>query len=103
MEEKFINAIRCRNKVKLTFYSKEDAGVLTRTCAPMDYGPSRLAFNKADRYHLWDYDSDKQQHILSLLPEQIVSMETLQETFSPSEFITWNTDWLIGRDWGDYS
>jgi len=103
MHEDFINAIRGKNKVKLTFYSKEDNSVLKRTCAPMDYGPSRRSHDKSDRYHLWDYDSDQDWHTLSLLPEQIVSIDVLDETFDPAEFITWDTEWFIARDWGDYS
>src|ERR1700691_6557588 len=55
----FISGIVDRTKVVLTFVSKEDAGLLlSRTCAPMDYGPSSFAKNKANRYHFWDYDSD---------------------------------------------
>ena len=64
MEEKFINAIRAKQKIKLTFYSKEDIGVLVRTCAPMDFGPSRRAKEKNNRYHVWDYDSDTGTHVL---------------------------------------
>lgn len=106
MNEDFINAIHSKNKVKLTFYSKEDNTVLERTCAPMDYGPSRKAHDKSDRYHLWDYDSDQKWHTLSLLPEQIIGVEVLSETFDPAEFVTWDLEkspWFIERDWGNYS
>lgn len=106
MKENFIQAIRNKNKVRLTFYSKEDGAELERTCAPMDYGPSRRAHDKSDRYHLWDYDSDRQWHTLSLLPEQIVDLEILDELFDPAEFITWDVEkspWYIKRDWGVYS
>lgn len=106
MIEEFIQAIRDRRKVRLFFYSKEDGGNLIRVCAPMDYGPSRRARVKNDRYHLWDYDSDAQRHSLSLNPEQVLSIEVLEDTFDPSEFVTWNTKsspWFISRDWGQYS
>lgn len=103
MYEDFIKAIRGKNKIKLTFYSKEDNDILKRTCAPMDYGPSRRAHDKSNRYHLWDYGSDQERHTLSLLPEQVVGIEVLEETFEPAEFITWDADWFIERDWGIYS
>lgn len=104
--DQLIQAIKDKNKVRVKFYSKEDAGILERMCAPMDYGPSRRASNKSDRYHFWDYESDKTQHTLSLLPEQVISIETTDEEFDPAEFITWNVSaspWFVGRDWGIYS
>lgn len=106
MREKFISAIRSKNKIRLSFYSKEDGQEIVRICAPMDYGPSRKAKNQDDRYHLWDYDSDKASHTLSLLPDQVVRMEVMNETFDPAGFITWSTvksPWFVTREWGMYS
>jgi len=99
----FINAIKEKRKIRVTFFSKEDRTNITRICAPMDYGPSTRAKEKNDRYHMWDYDSDTAKHTLSLPPEQIVKIELLQDVFNPSEFITWNTNWFISRDWGVFS
>ncbi len=92
----------------MTFVSKEDAGLyLTRTCAPMDYGPSRRTKDRSDRYHFWDYDSDSPggRHTLSLLPGQVVSIEEADEHFNPAEFVTWDPpyDWFYPRDWGQFS
>jgi hypothetical protein len=106
MKDEFIHAIQTHRKVRVTFFSKEDARFLTRKCAPMDYGPSRRAKEKSDRYHLWDYESDMKVHTLSLNPEQIDNIETLDEYFDPAEFITWDTSkspWFIPRNWGVYS
>lgn len=106
MKEDFIGAIRAQNKVKLSFHSKEDGVILERICAPMDYGPSRRTFDKTERYHLWDYDSDQRKHVLSLLPKQVVAMEVLDDRFDPAEFVTWDvkkSPWFVERDWGDYS
>ena len=106
IKDEFIKAINNKKKVSITFYSKEDSGLLKRKCAPMDYGPSRLAKSKNDRFHLWDYESDIRKHTLSLNPQQIKSLEVLEETFDPSEFITWDTKsspWFIKRNWGQYS
>ncbi len=69
----------------------------------MDYGPSRIAHNKDDRYHFWDYDSDTKRHTLSLLPEQVYDVEVLDEIFDPSEFINWDSKWFYPRDWGKFS
>lgn len=59
MHDKFIDAIHNRSKIQLTFYSKEDDATITRLTAPMDLGPSRRAHDKSDRFHFWDYESDK--------------------------------------------
>ncbi|MDD9177027.1 hypothetical protein PVK63_19495 [Aliivibrio sp. S2TY2] len=99
----FIDSIHAKTKVNLTFFSKEDGRQLTRLCAPMDFGPSRRANNKDDRYHLWDYESDKRNHVLSLLPGQVISIEFLDSDFCPSEFITWQPNWFVSRDWGIHS
>lgn len=106
VKAEFIKAIQSRNKVRLKFFSKEDGATLTRTCAPMDFGPSRRAHDKSDRFHLWDYDSDAKRHTLSLLPEQVQSIEVLPETFEPAEFVTWSTassPWFVARNWGAHS
>lgn len=100
----FIAALEAQKKLRLTFFSKEDGHQLIRTCAPMDYGPSRRARDKSDRYHLWDYDSDEGRHTLSLLGDQISSIEALDEDFEPAEFVTWSpVEWFYPRDWGLYS
>jgi hypothetical protein len=72
MKEKFTQAIHDRKKICIQFDSKEDGRVISRTCAPMDYGSSRRRnVKKNDKYHMWDYDSDKEMHTLSLNPDQI--------------------------------
>lgn len=99
----FVTAIHSKKKLKLTFFSKQDRGQLIRMCAPMDFGPSRRAKNKLDHYHFWDYESDTQNHVLSLPPEQIVQMQSTEESFDPIEFITWDlkeAPWFLQRNWG---
>ena len=103
LKDEFIQAIHDKKKVRVTFYSKDDRGYIVRKCAPMDYGPGRHPHKKNNRYHLWDYESDSGQHTLSLNPEQIKECEILDETFDPSELITWDTSWFVKRDWGIYS
>lgn len=102
----FIESILQKKKLLLRYYSKEDGQILERTCAAMDYGPSRHAKNKSDRYHFWDYDSDTECHPLSLPAEQISSISLLEAAFEPAEFVTWNvatSPWYFPRDWGVYS
>lgn len=106
MKEEFVAAIRSRSLVRVAFFSEEDHAVLSRTCAPMDIGPSRRYHDGRDRYHLWDYESDQGPHPLSILPESIQKLEVLGKTFDPADFITWDTGtspWFVSRDWGQYS
>ncbi len=106
MKDLFIQAIQNFSKVRISFYSLEDRKILVRICAPLDFGPSRRAKEKNDRFHVWDYDSDKVTHVLSLNPEQVRKIELIDERFDPAEFVTWDTKrstWLIKRNWGKYS
>ena len=106
LERIFKDAINSKSKIKLVFDSKEDGTYLTRECAPMDFGPSRRAKNKDDRFHFWDYESDVAKHVLSLLPHQVINITILEEKFEPAEFISWDittSPWFYKRDWGQYS
>jgi hypothetical protein len=103
MKQDFIKAMDNKTKINLTFFSKEDNRNITRLCAPMDFGPSRRIKNQDDRFHLWDYESDKANHTLSLLPEQIINMEFTSTNFDPSEFVTWETNWFVSINWGKFS
>lgn len=106
MKTPFIDAIHQLRKVRVTFFSKEDGHNLTRICAPMDHGPSRRAKDKSDRFHFWDYESDTSNHVLSLLPEQVIRIEVTEIPFDPREFVTWDTAqsrWFVARDWGPRS
>jgi hypothetical protein len=102
--ETFTIGIDGRTKVILTWFSQEDGRDLTRTCAPMDYGPSRRNLNpNPARYHFWDYDSDEGPHPLSLTASQVGSMTSTADSFDPGGFVTWTTSWIYLRDWGAYS
>lgn len=100
-------AIHDRREVLVTWVSKEDGGTnQTRRCAPMDYGPSRIAADKTPRYFFWDFESDSgQNHTLGLLAGRIVSVEILDSTFNPADFVTWDTTvkspwWVPRTTWG---
>jgi hypothetical protein len=102
--EEFIQAIHAKKRVKINFRSKEDRGsVLTRICAPMDYGPGKKQKDGGSRYWFWDYTSDTKAHTLGLSDGQIMSMTVTDDEFDPTEFVDWATDWIIPRDWGSCS
>lgn len=100
MKDQFIKAIHNKQKVNLTFYTK-DKVILTRICAPMDYGISDKYPDYLDRYYLWDYEG---KHPLPLKEEQIVSIVFTSNLFDPYLFITWwPMTWIIKRNWGKFS
>lgn len=104
MKEKFLEAINKTLKVRVTFDSKEK-GVITRTCIPFDFGPSQKidAIDKTEKYHLLDLDSPDGPHNLPLNVEQVLSMEILNESFDPADYVKWTPRWIYKRNWGMYS
>ena len=99
----FIKAIHAMRKLSIAFYSAKDNCIVTRTVAPMDFGPHARFKDKSDRYHAWDFTSPSGPHTEPLEANQIQSIETLVETFEPSDFVTWAPKWHIPRDWGSLS
>lgn len=101
--EIFLEAIKEKKIVKVKFNSKEK-GVIERMCIPFDFGPSRRnMIPNPERYHFYDLDSPDDKHTLSILPEQVILIETTEQVFDPADYITWKTNWFISRDWGIYS
>lgn len=100
----FIDAIHAKKKIRLRFYSLEDRRVIERTCAPLDYGPSRMAGDKTNWFHVWDYDSgDGVPHSFRLSPERVAEVIPLADAFDPVALVTWDVrraPWSIPRDWG---
>ena len=102
----FLSAIRTRELVRIVFVAKSDGARRERTCAPLDFGPSRRAKTPTPKYHVHDLDSPSGRHALSLDAEQIVSIVPTGETFDPADIVTWDTrssPWHIERDWGAQS
>jgi len=84
------------------FYRKEGT-LLIRTCAPLDFGPTR--FSDDDRYHFWDFDSET-PHPLQLESHNIASIDAIDDAFDPEEFVSWDLEkfpWHEPRDWGRLS
>jgi len=102
----FADAINRRQKMMVNFKAKGDGPVLLRRCAPLDMAPSKRAKTPRFKFHFWDFDSSKQNHVLSLDSEQIIEVYIIEEIFRPEGFINWDTatsPWFIVRDWGLYS
>lgn len=103
MSEKIlINAIHSKKKVKVKFDSYEK-GIIERICIPFDFGPSKRYKDGKNRLHFYDLNSPEGKHNLSILPEQIIEINILEETFSPRDYVTWTPNWIVQRDWGIYS
>lgn len=104
-KEKFLKAIDDKLKIKITFDSKEK-GVITRTCIPFDFGASQKedAIDKSEKYHMLDLDSPEgKPHNLPVSVSQMTSIEVLEESFDPEKYVTWETNWIYKRDWGNKS
>lgn len=102
----FADAINKKKMVMVKFNAKGNGQILLRKCAPLDYALSKRAKIQRFKFHFWDFDSSKQNHVLSLDSEQIIEVYIIEETFKLEEFITWNTTaspWLIIREWGCFS
>ena len=69
-------AINNFNKVNVTFKAKKYGNLpITRTCAPMDYSIGKNFKNSEKGYHFWDFQGPNNQHNLSLLETEIISIE----------------------------
>lgn len=98
----FLEAIREKRIVKIVFDSYEK-GRITRLCVPFDYGKSKRERNGNDKYHFFTIDSPSGGHNLSINPKQLVEIVIKEEGFDPADYVKWEPDWIIPRDWGIYS
>lgn len=95
-------AIHQKLVVIVTFDALEK-GIITRKCIPYDIGPSSRSKDKSEKYHFCDLDSPDGRHTLSILPERINSFYVTDNHFNPGDYITWEPNWILARDWGIYS
>ena len=84
----FVRAIQDKRKVKLTFFSKEQALNVVRLCAAMYYSRGQTEGDDLDCYYFWDFESAKGKRFLSFPPSQIANMELTEEPFDLVEFFT---------------
>ncbi len=103
MLETFLSAIHAKKLVEIVFDSK-DEGAKKRICVPFDFGPSRRNLSpNPDRYHFYDLNSPNGNHTLSITPDQLLSISILDDIFEPGQYVTWQPNWFISRDWGQHS
>lgn len=98
----FVKAIHDKKKVLFTFFSDEDGCVITRKCAPYDYGVMKKRKDGIPRYCLWDYQGKKGPHPLFEKGTDVRGITATDESFDPSEFVTWSTSetpFMLARDW----
>lgn len=93
LKDRFMQALQSKHKIRLTFYLEAERQTFMRVCAPLDFGPGKV--DRADHFHVWDYESTSRGGLLSLKPEQVRRVDILDEEFEPFEFM-----WFINRDWG---
>jgi hypothetical protein len=98
----FVSAINDKKMVKIKCDTKEK-GVIERICIPFDNGPSRKYKDGLDRFHFYDLDSPDGKHNLSILEAQLINIELMDEIFEPGDYVKWEPNWILKRDWGKFS
>lgn len=83
----FVEAVRDKKKVILTFVSNEHSDTEDGLCGPILYSPSCVG-DDSDYYYLWNFESVTGKNFLGLPPSQIVRMELTKESFDFVEFFT---------------
>jgi len=94
---RFVEAILESKKVKVNYYSAPDSGVVDRICAPLDYGPGAGGGDGVNRYWLLEYSSTQATRVVGLVPDQIVDLKVLGETFNPVALGVAAWPWAIER------
>lgn len=101
-KEIFLEAIH-KKKIVIVQINSKEKGMIIRKCIPFDFGPSRKFKDGLDRYHFYDLNSPEGSHILSITPNQLISIEITSEDFKPEDYVKWSTPWFVKRDWGVHS
>ena len=101
----FLDALFAKKRLSVEFRDKTGR-VVTRICAPLDYGPLRGATDQSDRYQLWDLEGKRKPLNITLYDADVVAFTPLDEAFDPAAIITWSFkphSWKVPRDWAEYS
>jgi hypothetical protein len=69
----------------------------------MDYGPGVANQDGLNRYWLWDDSRNPGSQTAGLLPQEILDLQMLGETFDPAQFNPRPAQWFTPRDWGSQS
>ncbi len=81
----FIQALKSRKKILLTYYDEELNLYLTRVCVPMEYSKTGSK-DDSDYYSFWVEYAQKDERRLSLHPSQIKYMDLSDEVFDSSDY-----------------
>ncbi|MBN2270304.1 MAG: hypothetical protein JXN61_06805 [Sedimentisphaerales bacterium] len=84
---KFVQAVKDRKKVIVTYYSGQYRLNLTKLCVPLQYSRSDRR-NDSDCYYLWDPEGEIGSRVLVLPPSRVMYMELSDDIFEPDEYIT---------------
>jgi len=99
----FTEAIKEKKLIEVTFFAKKDNLNRTRKCVPFDFAYGKRDKNPIQKYQLYDLDSPIGRHNLALEESQIINLVKLNESFNPADYISWEPNWELARDWGEYS
>lgn len=83
----FVEAIRTKKKVKLTFCRSRNNDVGDGLFGPIFYSAA-IAVEDSDCYYLWDFEAGIGNNFLGLPPSQVVKMELTNESFDFVKFFT---------------
>ena len=101
----FVDALFAKKRLSVQFRDRTGQ-VVTRVCAPLDYGPLRGATDQADRYQLWDLEAKRKPFNITLYEDEVIDFTALDEGFDPAAIITWSfkpNAWKLPRDWAEFS
>ena len=84
--EIFIQAVKDRKKIILTYFCGEHSLYLTRLCVPIDYYKPAVSEGGSDCYYFWDSEANVGGRMLRLPPSQVKYMELSDETFDPNDY-----------------
>ena len=102
-QELFNQAIQTTKCIKISFDFKEK-GIINATAIPFDMGASSRYKDEKIRYYFYILDAENKKPNVAILPEQLLELEILEQSFDPAEYITWEKiSWITKRDWGKYS
>ncbi len=82
----FVQGMEQKRKLKLTFLGGKNLQYLVRECAPLHYSKGQVEGDDLDSYYIWDFESTKDRHFLSLPPSQIIKMELAEGEFNIEDF-----------------
>jgi hypothetical protein len=82
----FIQAVKDKKKVILTYFSGQQQLHLTRLCVPIKFSSDDIE-DGSDCYYFWDSDADTGERLLALTPSEIKNMVLSDEMFDPADYI----------------